>query len=133
MKITSKNLAQTLLELSDGKSEDETKKTVRQFVEYLAKEQMLSDADKILDEYRTLYNEKHGIVEATVTLVNRLPARTRMHLRETLKKKYKAREVHMLEKVDERILGGMKIKVGDTVYDSTLKNSLNQLQARLLK
>ena len=39
----------------------------------------------------------------------------------------------MLEKVDQRILGGMKIQIGDTVYDGTLQNSLNQLQTALLK
>jgi hypothetical protein len=32
----------------------------------------------------------------------------------SLKKKYKAREVNILEKVDERIIGGIKVKIGET-------------------
>jgi F-type H+-transporting ATPase subunit delta len=128
-----KEYAQALLELADGKSEDEVKKETKRFAEHLAKKGLLSEAPKIIEAYRSLYNEKHNIVEATVTLVNRLPERTRLQLRETLKKKYKAREVHILEKVDERILGGMKVKVGDEVYDATLKHSLSQLENQLLK
>jgi F-type H+-transporting ATPase subunit delta len=128
-----KEYAQALLELTDGASEAEVTKIIKDFVMQLGKKGLIGDTDKIIEYYRVLYNKKHNIVEATVTLVNRLPEKTRIHLRETLKKKYKAREVHILEKVDERILGGMKIKVGDVVYDSSLKNSLNQLETQLLK
>ncbi len=128
-----KEYAQALLELTDGAPEAEVAKIIKDFVLQLGKKGMMKDAEKIIEQYRTLYNKKHNIVEATVTLVNRLPEKTRIHLRETLKKKFKAREVHMLEKVDERILGGMKVKVGDVVYDSSLKNSLNQLETQLLK
>ncbi len=131
--LRTKEYAAALFELTHDKTEEENKKIIKHFVELLAKRGMLGQQEKIIEEYRKLYNEKHNIVEATVTLVNRLPEKTRIHLRETLKKKYKAREVHILEKVDERILGGIKVKVGDEVLDATLKNSLNQLELALLK
>ncbi len=131
--LDTKNLALALLEITDGKTEGESKKAVTDFVKYLVKTGNLKDSDKIISEYRNLYNKKHDIVEVTVSLINRLPEETRIQLRETLKKKYKAKEVHVLEKVDQRIIGGMKIRVGDTVYDSSIANSLKQLQAQLLK
>jgi F-type H+-transporting ATPase subunit delta len=125
MKIAPKNLAKVLLESEDISMKD--------FVTYLAKKKMLGDADAIIAEYRKLYNHQHNIVEATVTLIERLPERTRLELREALKKKYKAKEVHMLEKVDARLIGGMKVQVGDEVYDSSIKNTLRQLETQLLK
>ncbi len=128
-----KELAQAFLDMTDGHEEAAAKKATKEFAAYLAKKGLLHDADKILAEYRELYNKKHNIVEATVTLTERLPEKTRLHLREALKKRYKAREVHMLEKVDQRIIGGLKVKIGDEVYDSTIANSLKQLQAQLLK
>jgi len=128
-----KNLAEVLLETTDGKPEAEQHKALKDFAAYLSRKGELRQADAIIEEYRKLYNEKHAIIEATVTLVSRLPEKTKLELRETLKKRYKAREVHILEKVDQRILGGMKIKIGDTVYDGTLQNSLSQLQTALLK
>jgi F-type H+-transporting ATPase subunit delta len=136
-----KEYAQALLELTDPstgsgqvvRDEAEVTKVIKDFVIQLAKKKMIRNADTIIEQYRAMYNKKHNIVEATVTLVSRLSEKTRVELRETLKKKFKAREVHMLEKVDARLLGGMKIKVGDTVYDSSLKNSLNQLESQLLR
>lgn len=132
-KADTKNLAAVLLELTENHTEDAAKKHLREFVEYLGKRGLLGQTDQITEEYRRLYNQKHNIVEATVTLVSRLPEKTRLHLRETLKKKYKAREVHMLEKVDQRIIGGLKVKVGDMVYNGTIQNTLDQLQIALLK
>lgn len=130
--IRTKELAQVLLDLTDGKEESVAKKSVKEFASFLHKKGMISESEKIISEYRILYNEKHNIVEATVTLTERLPEKTRISLRESLKKKYKAREVHMLEKVDERIIGGLKIKVGDEVLDMTAINTLNQLKTKLL-
>lgn len=123
--ISTKNLAEVLLQ-------DENL-SMKDFVAFLAKKKMLGDADEIIQKYKVLYNHKHNIVEATVTLIERLPEKKRLDLREALKKKYKAREVHMLEKVDARLIGGIKIQVGDEVYDSSLKNALRQLETQLLK
>ena len=131
--VNTKNLAEVLLESTDGVAPEETKKALCEFAEYLAKKNLTGITEEIFSQYRILYNKKHNIIEATVTLVNRLPENTRIELREALKKKFKAREVHMLEKVDERIIAGMKIQVGDTVYDSSLQNTLYQLKAQLLK
>ncbi len=128
-----KELAQALHDLTLGKSEAEIKQVTKDFAGYLAKKGMLGQADTVMDEYRKIYNRTNGIVEATVTLTARLPEATRLELREALKKKYKAREVHMLEKVDQRLIGGMKVRVGDEVFDASVQNSLKQLQAQLLK
>ena len=132
-KASTKNLAHALLEMTDGKTEGEIKKALKEFAEYLGKKGLISEMDELTKEYRTLYNRKHNIVEATVTLIERLSEKTRLELREALKRKYKAKEVHMLEKVDARLLGGMKIQVGDEIYDSSLKNALRQLETQLLK
>ncbi len=128
-----KNLAMALFELTEGVSEAERSEAVKEFAKYLNRKGLLRDSEKIIKCYNSIYNKHHNITEATVTLINRLPEKTRIHLREALKEKYKAKEVHILEKVDARLIGGMKIKVGDTIYDSSLKHSLHQLETRLLK
>ena len=131
--VDTKNLAYVLLDMTDGKTEEEVAKSLKDFAKYLAQKNMLSQTEKIIAHYRDLYNKKHNIVEATITLTSRLPEKTRISLREALKKKYQAREVHMLEKVDARIMGGMKIKIDDQVTDLTLQHTLNQLETQLLK
>jgi len=131
--VDTKNLAQALFDTTFGKSPDESKKALSEFAKYLAKKNLLSHVDKITFEYEKIYNEKNNIIEATVTLLNRLSEKDKKELNESLKKRYKASEVKILEKVDKRILGGMKIKIGDTVFDNSLQNSLYQLETNLLK
>lgn len=127
-----KELAEALLEMTDGVSAAESSKAVSDFARYLARGRMLKYGEKILSEYQELYNAKHGIVAATVTLLNRVPDAHLNELRSMLQKKYAATTVEITQKVDARILGGMKVQVDDEVFDGTVQHSLNQLQASLL-
>ena len=128
-----KEYAEVLLSMTEGKTEAESKEAVKGFAQYLSKKRLLGKADAIMEEYRKLYNKKHSIVEATVTLISRLADPAKKQLAEAIKKKYNASEVILIEKVDHRLIGGMKIQVGDEVLDTSIQNSLNQLQAQLLK
>jgi F-type H+-transporting ATPase subunit delta len=130
-KLRPKDLAQALFELTDGKDEKELPQVMKGLTLLLAKKQMLGKAENIFTEYRTIYNKAHGIVEATVTLINRMEPATKQKLTESLKQKYQAKEVQMNEKVDARLIGGLKIRVADTVYDMSIKHTLDQLEAKL--
>ena len=131
--VDTKNLAQILLETTEGASPESSAKAIKDFARYLEKKGLLSKLDSIISDYEILYNKKNNIVQATVTLTHRLPEKTKNDLQEALKKKYNAKEVEIIEKIDARIIGGMKIKIGDTVFDSSLAHSLHQLETQLLK
>ncbi|WP_237229066.1 ATP synthase F1 subunit delta [Rubinisphaera sp. JC750] len=51
-------------------------------------------------------------------------------IRQRLSEKLSAEPIIQVE-IDPTILGGLVIQVGDTVYDSSLRNRLGQLQSRL--
>ena len=131
--VDTKNLAQVLFDTTDGKTSEESKKALGDFVKYLAKKNLLSHVNEIIAHYEVLYNTKNNIIDATVTLTNKLPEKNKLELTEALKKKYKAKEIHITEKIDARVLGGMKIKIGDEVFDSSLAHTLYQLETQLLK
>ena len=133
IKTPAKDLALVLLEMTDGKTHEEIQKFLKDFVKYLGKNGILREEALIIDEYRSLYNKKHNIEEATITLIEKLPEHSRTELREALKKKYQVQTVEMEEKIDTRLIGGMKVQVGDTVYDSSVRNTLRQLEAQLQK
>jgi F-type H+-transporting ATPase subunit delta len=123
--VSPKNLAHVLLE-SENLS-------IKDFVAFLAKNKMLKSADEIIKQYEILYNIKHNTIEATVTVAEALSEHKNTELRHALKEKYKANAVHLIEKIDERLIGGIKIQVGDTVFDSSIRNTLRQLETQLLK
>ncbi|MEI6316786.1 MAG: ATP synthase F1 subunit delta [bacterium] len=128
-----KNLAHILLETTDGVAENESNKSLKDFAQYLVKKNLISQFDEIISEYSALYNKKHNILEATVTKTTPLTDKAKQELSEALKNKYKANEVTIKEKIDSKLIGGMKIKIGDTVVDNSLSNSLYQLETQLLK
>ena len=53
-------------------------------------------------------------------------------LLEFIKKKYQAKEVILELKEDDKLLGGIKIEIGDEIIDMTLKNKIKKLQNYLL-
>lgn len=123
--VSAKNLAQVLLE-SENLS-------MRDFVAFLAKNRMLGSVNEIIKQYEMLYDKKHNSIEAKITVTEHLSEHKNTELRHALKEKYKVDNVRLTEKIDKRLIGGMKIQVGDTVYDSSIRNTLRQLETQLLK
>jgi len=76
-------------------------------------------------------NARLGIAEAEVTSARELSAAEKEELtaalvRETGKKKIEARYAE-----DKTLLGGVRVRVGSTVYDGTVRERLNRLREQL--
>ena len=131
-KVSSNNLAKVLIDITAEKSPDDTKKIVKDFVIYLRKKRLLKLVPQLLETFRKSYDEKHGIVEAEVRVQFRMDADTKRSLSDTLKKRYNAHEVDITELVDERLIGGMKVRVNDEIYDASVKGRLQSLRRELV-
>lgn len=133
MRITSKQYAQTLYDLTDGKSEAETKKSVGYFVEFLVKSRKLKLAEKISEQFSHIYNKRHGIAKVEVTSARKLSEEITKEIRGFVKKKYKAEEVEFVIRIDEGLKGGIILKVGDEVIDGSVAGRLSELKKILVK
>ncbi len=107
-------------------------KALQSVVKFLARRRLLSQSKGILREVAKISNKTNGVVEANVWTKEKLDTKTKSALEQTLKKKYDAKGVVFNEKIDTRVLGGVKIEVGDEVIDLTLKNIINKLQEHLV-
>lgn len=128
MKITSQQYAQTLLELTENKSQEEISAIVKKFAEQLRKDGQLKNADKIMDKFAKLFNAKNGIVEARVTSSRKLESNQVHQVESFIKEKYSAKTVEIENVVDEKIKGGIIVRVEDEVIDGSLSNHLKRLQ-----
>jgi len=126
-------LARALLEMTDGASREVSEKATKDFAAYLKDKGLLAHVPRIIADYGKLYNEKHGMLDASVTLTTRLGESEKKKLKEALLKKYAVKDVTIDERIDQRLIGGIRILVGDELYDASVQNSLRQLQAQLLK
>jgi ATP synthase F1 delta subunit len=133
MKITEKQYAQTLLELTANKPEQEVSNIAARFAEQLKKDGQLKNAAKIIGKFSELYNGAHGIVEAEIVSWEKLDEGMLEKMTGFLKEKYAAKKVEIRNTVDKKIKGGIIIKVGDEVLDGSISRQLKKLKNILSK
>ncbi len=100
-------------------------------VKVLSEKKALNYSEGIISVLKDLLDKEQGIIKVEVTVQEKMTDETKTLLTETLKKMYSADGVIITEQVDESILGGMKLKIGEEVYDATVKNKLVQLARKL--
>jgi F-type H+-transporting ATPase subunit delta len=132
-RIKTIDLAETLFQITEGKTHAEIEKIIQSFVKLIVKNGQAGNLNRIIERYEELCAKKHNILNISVSTVTELGKDNRENLEQELKKKYKADKVAVNEIIDQKNIGGMKIKIGDTVYDYTLAGRLKQLQTQLVK
>ena len=74
----------------------------------------------------------NGIVEAEVVTKHKLESSQVHKVESYIKERYLAKEVVLKNIVDERIKGGIIIKVGDELMDASVAKQLKNLKNKLL-
>lgn len=100
------------------------------FLRVLARHDRLDLLPSILHEVHVKQERAGGRQRVTVTSAVPLTEETLARLRERLRVALSFDPV-IIPKVDPKVLGGLVIQVGDTVYDTSLRARLNQLRSRL--
>jgi F-type H+-transporting ATPase subunit delta len=78
-----------------------------------------------------LVDERLGRVQATVTSAQALDPATAASVQRALEKRTGKRVV-ITSNVDPSLIGGIVARVGDQVFDGSLKSKLEALRARIL-
>jgi len=86
---------------------------------------------EIAQQYQVLLDEKLNRVHAGVTLAAEVDARTQQQVVERLTEAL-GREVRAYFRSDPRILGGVVVRVGDRIFDGSVRRRLTALQRRML-
>lgn len=127
-----KNLTEAIYESSLGKEGEDLHKIIEKSAIYLKNKNLLGKKEEILKALQKKINKENGIVNAKVSSEIKLKIETEKEVSEFIKKKYKAKEIILEEKVDPKLLGGIKIEIGDDIIDATLLNKIKQLQTYLI-
>lgn len=127
MKVSISQYSQTLLDLTDGKSEQEVLDVTQKFAEQLKSDGQLKNAGKIMEKFAEIYNKKNGIVKAEVVTRYKLQDEKLKEIESYIKTKYEAKSVELVEVINEDIKGGIVIRVGDEVLDASVGGQLEKL------
>ena len=100
------------------------------FLRLLVDKQRDGQIPAILDAYRALRDERTGTIEATVRTAKPLSAAERDRLQSALEAR-SASTVRMRVEIDPTLIGGLVVRLGDTVYDRSVRHQLETLRDQL--
>ena len=131
MKASAAQYAKTLYELASGKNKSEIDSIAASFAKLLAKNNRLKMAPAIIEKFGNIWNRENGILEAEVESAYPLNDEISGKITKEIKEKYGAKEVILNNKINKDIKGGIIIKIGDEVIDSSVKKQLKMLKQAL--
>lgn len=102
----------------------------RKFVLLLAQKRRLFALADVIRAFETQLARHRGEIAAEVTSARALTGDETAELKRVLKDKL-GREPRITAHVDPKILGGLKLKVGSRMIDSSLRTKLDQLRAAM--
>jgi F-type H+-transporting ATPase subunit delta len=85
---------------------------------------------EILQTFEDVIRQRQGVAEADVTSAAELTAPQKKQLLQTLER-LTGRKIQAKYSLDPALLGGAVVRIGDTIYDGSVRNRLNQMRARL--
>ena len=109
---TSMYVLNTLMLLSDAHREDEMEAVAESFIE--------------------LVNDERGIAEATVYSTRPLTASESEAISSVFAKKVGKTSLNIENIIDSNILGGVKVRIGNRIFDGSLQGKLDRLKRELI-
>ena len=87
---------------------------------------------EVVDQFIELSNNEMGIAEAEVFSVRPLTDAERAAISTTFAAKKGKKSLRIENIVDSELLGGVKLRTGNRIYDGSLRGKLNRLERKLL-
>ena len=131
--LSNNDIAQAIYLSFKDKKENETATLTANVIKFLVKKRLFSRSKDILARFEKIVNKEQGILNIEVSSIKKLDDTTKDNLKKILEKKYKAKQILFTEKIDQSLLGGIKIKVKVEVIDLTIFNKLKKLQEYLTR
>ncbi len=113
-----------------GVCEDQLDQCGQNLIKLMAENNRLNILPDVAALFSELKNEYEKTVEVTVTSAVELSEKQQDSLVQSLEKRL-AKKVKLNCRVDEAVVGGLLIKAGDTVIDSTIRGKLERLNTAL--
>lgn len=90
-----------------------------------------SEIPAIADELERRRRDAAGIAKLEVISVKQLDQTKIEELTETFKKRLGKQQIEIETIIDPSLIGGLKIRVGNTIYDGSVQNKLKRLERQI--
>ena len=132
MKVNAKQYARSLFELLEGKTENEAKSLIANFVKFLYRRQDFDKAKSIINELESLYDSSDGLTRAELLSSRPLDNQIKSKISAYIKSKLGKTDIELSEKIDKDLIGGFILRYNGLVIDGSFKNNLLKFKKQLL-
>jgi F-type H+-transporting ATPase subunit delta len=105
-------------------------KIIRNFLFVIADHHRTHILPEIIAAFEGVVRQRQGIAEAEISSAVELSAAQKKRFAQTLER-ITGKKIQAKYSLDPALLGGAIVRVGDTIYDGSVRNSLNEMRARL--
>ncbi len=105
--------------------------TAANFLKLIASKRRLFAVEDMIRDFTTLNDAEKGVSRAEITVAEPLKDAYVLDLKDALARVAGSDSVAVSIKVDPSIIGGMIVKLGSRMVDSSLKTKLNSLKIRM--
>ncbi|UCF35376.1 MAG: ATP synthase F1 subunit delta [Acidobacteriota bacterium] len=103
---------------------------VKNFLLVLIERNRMKQLSEISAAYQQVLDERAGILQVDVASARELSAGNRKRIEETMAG-VTGRKVRLSYTIDQSLIGGLKLQVGSTVFDGSVKAELENLSRQL--
>jgi F-type H+-transporting ATPase subunit delta len=101
-------------------------------IKLLAERQRSEIIPSIIDHFIQLVNDAKGIAVATVYSVRELNDAEKNELENAFAKRFNKKSIQFENVVDPNIIGGVKIRLGNTIYDGSVSGKLRRIERNIV-
>lgn len=105
---------------------------LKNFLKVIVKNGRGDILEKILKEFNKICNEYRGIASGIVYTADELSETQIEAIEKSLSEK-EGIDVELQSEIDKSLLGGVKVVIGDRIFDSSLKSGLESMKSSLLQ
>lgn len=109
---------------------ERVEKTTLQFLLLMVEKRREYALPEVMRAYMALRDEQRGVVNVSVRAARAMGEEEEKELIATIEGMIQ-KSVRLESSVDESLMGGLVVRIGDTVYDGSFSNQLQSLRERL--
>ena len=124
--IDKQALAKTIFTIANEASDVSKSDERMNFVSLLAQNSRLEALPEIKEQFQQMKQELEKVVEATITTASEISDESLSTIKKALETKLQ-QSVTIEVMMDEGLIGGAKIQIGDNMIDASIRSQINEL------
>ena len=106
-------------------------KSVIEFILFLSKDKSIKQLSKIVKNVEMNYKNRQGIIDVDVISPINFDPKLLDEISTFIKNKHSKNAI-INEKIDKKLIAGLKLRIGNTILDGTVSNKLKKLKNNLI-